>query len=150
MADDRALETEQETTPILPAVPLRHLAEHALDEDHVSTPSSDPARESLDQAPDRPVPKAMRSESAAHILRDPPLLIRQPIADQPSAQAAVLQAVPRPAGQGISQPEQADVHIHIGCIEVTAVHEPAASRSRPSPLQPPMSLDAYLAKRGRG
>jgi hypothetical protein len=43
------------------------------------------------------------------------------------------------------------VHIYIGTVEVTAVHEPAAPRRPPAPAQsqPPMSLDAYFAKRKR-
>jgi hypothetical protein len=45
--------------------------------------------------------------------------------------------------------ERTDVHIHIGRIEVTAVHEAAPPRRRPTPTASLMSLDAYLAKRGR-
>ena len=42
-----------------------------------------------------------------------------------------------------------DVHIYIGSIEVTAVHDAAPARRRPSGPPPPMSLDTYFAKRGR-
>jgi hypothetical protein len=44
--------------------------------------------------------------------------------------------------------EPNEVHIHIGRIEVTAVHEAAAPRRRRESA-PAMTLDAYLAKRGR-
>jgi hypothetical protein len=43
----------------------------------------------------------------------------------------------------------AEVHIHIGRIEVTAVHEASRPRRERAPSAPSMSLDAYLAKRGR-
>jgi hypothetical protein len=40
--------------------------------------------------------------------------------------------------------------VHIGRIEVTALHEnSSAPRRRPSPAPAPMSLDAYLARRSR-
>jgi hypothetical protein len=45
--------------------------------------------------------------------------------------------------------ELSEVHIHIGRIEVSAVHETAPPRRPPVPRPSPMSLDAYLAKRGR-
>ncbi|HEU0217513.1 MAG TPA: hypothetical protein VFQ90_12695 [Stellaceae bacterium] len=45
--------------------------------------------------------------------------------------------------------DTAEVHIHIGRIEVTAVHEAPPPRRRQAPVQAPMSLDAYLAKRSR-
>jgi hypothetical protein len=41
-----------------------------------------------------------------------------------------------------------EIHIHIGRIEVTAVHEPAAVAARRKPRgREPMSLDDYLARR---
>jgi hypothetical protein len=49
-----------------------------------------------------------------------------------------------------SSPEPNEVHVHIGRIEVTAVHEAPTPRSRPRRGQAPMSLDDYLAKRQRG
>jgi len=45
--------------------------------------------------------------------------------------------------------EPAEVHIHIGRIEVTAVPEAPPPRRRPAKKQAPMSLDAYLAARSR-
>lgn len=42
-----------------------------------------------------------------------------------------------------------EVHIHIGRIDVTALQSAPAPRRRPAPAQAPMSLDGYLAKRGR-
>jgi hypothetical protein len=45
--------------------------------------------------------------------------------------------------------ETTEVHIHIGRIDVTAVHEAPPRRCKPPPQQAPMSLDAYLARRNR-
>jgi hypothetical protein len=54
-----------------------------------------------------------------------------------------------PAAHAAASGEPSEVHIHIGRIEVSAVHEVAPPRRPPAPRPPPMSLDAYLAKRGR-
>jgi hypothetical protein len=54
-----------------------------------------------------------------------------------------------PATHAVASREPSEVHIHIGRIEVTAVHEAAPPRRLPAPRPSPMSLDAYLAKRGR-
>jgi hypothetical protein len=77
-------------------------------------------------------------------------------------QAEVLrQPAPRPAtGHGPSStaagpPPQAataqetEVHIHIGRIEVTALHEAPRPAARPRERPQPVSLDAYLAARGK-
>lgn len=42
-----------------------------------------------------------------------------------------------------------EVHIHIGRIDVTAVHEAPAPRRRTAAPPAPLSLDGYLAERGR-
>ena len=45
--------------------------------------------------------------------------------------------------------EITEVHVSIGRIEVTAVHEsPPPKRQAPTPAKP-LSLDEYLARRGR-
>jgi hypothetical protein len=46
--------------------------------------------------------------------------------------------------------ETTEVHISIGRIEVTAVHEPAPSKPAAARRNAPMSLDDYLAKRHGG
>lgn len=48
-----------------------------------------------------------------------------------------------------SENEPTEVHIHIGRIEVTAVHEAAPQRSKPKARQAAMSLESYLAERGK-
>jgi hypothetical protein len=45
--------------------------------------------------------------------------------------------------------EPTEVHVHIGRIEVTAVHEPAPTRRARRPGRKPMSLDEYLDGRHR-
>jgi hypothetical protein len=46
--------------------------------------------------------------------------------------------------------EQAtEVHVHIGRIDVTAVHDAAQPRRKSPAKAQPTSLDAYFAKRGR-
>jgi hypothetical protein len=43
-----------------------------------------------------------------------------------------------------------EVHVHIGRIEVTAVHEPATAKPKArAPGRQPMSLENYLARRDR-
>jgi hypothetical protein len=49
----------------------------------------------------------------------------------------------------IPSEESTEVHIHIGRIEVTAVHETAPLSRERSAAPSPMSLDAYLVQRGR-
>ena len=44
--------------------------------------------------------------------------------------------------------EPTEVHVHIGRIEVTAVHEPAPPKRTRQPARKPMSLDEYLSRRG--
>ncbi len=46
--------------------------------------------------------------------------------------------------------ETTEVHVHIGRIEVTAMHEPAPAKPAAARRPAPMSLDDYLAKRHGG
>ena len=46
--------------------------------------------------------------------------------------------------------EITEVHVNIGRIEVTAVHESAPSKRQTSTPAKPLPLDEYLARRGRG
>ena len=74
-------------------------------------------------------------------------------ADRPSALNASA-AAQRGEYGGSSRRGQVDeiteVHVSIGRIEVTAVHEsPPPKRQAPTPAKP-LSLDEYLARRGRG
>jgi len=53
-----------------------------------------------------------------------------------------------PDGLGRGPPESdTEVHVNIGRIEITAVHEAPAARPRPKPADRLMSLEQYLARR---
>lgn len=43
-----------------------------------------------------------------------------------------------------------EVHVHIGRVEVTALHDAPPARSRERSGKKPMSLDDYLAQRQKG
>ena len=79
----------------------------------------------------------------------------EPARLMPSARVHADATTPRITPQSSAQPlaqtsdDTAEVHIHIGRIEVTAVHEAPAPRAQPSKRQAPMSLDAYLAERSK-
>jgi hypothetical protein len=45
--------------------------------------------------------------------------------------------------------EATEVHVHIGRIEVTALHEPPAPRRSAPSRAAPVSLQAYLATKGK-
>jgi hypothetical protein len=135
------------------SVPPR-LLEYAADEDRANAPRSDPAFEPADRpvrSADRRPPDGERHGRAVRIVREPPLLIPLTAVDRSAVTPPVIGAVTRmPGGVWQHSAREPDVHIHIRCVEVTAVHEPAAPRRRPVSTPPPMSLDAYLAKRARG
>ena len=74
------------------------------------------------------------------------------------ARPTPLAPVPQPATRRGTSPQSiaaaqseadTEVHIHIGRIDVTAVHETPAPRRRAAAAPAPMSLDGYLAQRGR-
>ncbi len=76
----------------------------------------------------------------------PLLPLAQPAREpfRPAASASNGNPERRPAGQ---VEETTEVHVSIGRIEVTAVHEPAPSKPAAARRSAPMSLDDYLAKR---
>ncbi|HEF4760892.1 TPA: hypothetical protein SAN82_003339 [Pseudomonas putida] len=53
----------------------------------------------------------------------------------------------RPFNPPPSPPVADEVHVHIGRIEVTALHEAAPAKPPPRTPQPSLSLDDYLARR---
>jgi hypothetical protein len=77
---------------------------------------------------------------------EPLLPLAQPAREpfRPAASASNGNQERRPAGL---VEETTEVHVSIGRIEVTAVHEPAAPKPAASRRNAPMSLDDYLAKR---
>ena len=101
-------------------------------------------------------PEAPSDRAASHNVQGPeplmPMVARDRAVVSPSAPATTLRIGTRPPSA--VAPEAADepteVHIHIGRIDVTAVHDaPSAPRKRAAATPDPMSLDAYLARRSR-
>ena len=91
-------------------------------------------------------PESLRPAPAA-IVRVEPLLPRaQPARERfrPTASASTDNLGRSSAGM---VEETTEVHVSIGRIEVTAVHEPAPPKPAVSRRSAPMSLDDYLAKR---
>lgn len=80
-------------------------------------------------------PRQMHSAAAAHQRQVSPGAPHAAHAFMPSRQAA-----PAPA-------EPAEVHVHIGRIEVTAITQPQTPRRAAREAPEPLSLDAYLARR---
>ncbi len=100
-------------------------------------------------------PAAWPVEGAASTQSQPP---RDPAPLLPVHTATPLSAMPASpapyaraatwAGSGPSTPrEDTEVHIHIGRIDITAVHEAPKAKPRAREPAQPVSLQAYLAKR---
>jgi hypothetical protein len=88
---------------------------------------------------------SMPAMAPAPLLPFEALALSLPPTGMPSAANPAWQ--PR---QGNAVEETTEVHVSIGRIEVTAVHE-APPQRRPAPkANQPMSLDDYLAKREAG
>ena len=83
-----------------------------------------------------------------HAAAPAPLLPRQNNA--PPSASALWPAVSPAASTARAADEATEVHIHIGRIEVTAVHGAPPPRKRPAAAAPaPTPLDTYLAARQR-
>jgi hypothetical protein len=91
------------------------------------------------------------SGHAARVSDEPTLLMPTATRAPGNAQRHVAPTTARQAAmaQGAASESATEIHIHIGRIDVTAVHESAPPRRAPPKSPPPMSLDNYLAKRGR-
>ena len=94
-----------------------------------------------------------RTDVAAQAPPPPPPLMPEganegvPTASDVSALAHQL-AWPAISARG-TENEPTEVHIHIGRIEVTAVHEASPQRPKPKAKQAAMSLESYLAGRSK-
>jgi hypothetical protein len=124
--------TAQHLTQLLPDVPAADTAQQA----RVPTPLSS-----------QPAPGA-----AAAAAGSDPLAWAEPtrlVAPRTPAEAVPMPSM-RPFPSAVpAAAEATEVHVHIGRIEVTALHEPPAPR-RPAPARAaPVSLQAYLATKGK-
>jgi hypothetical protein len=84
---------------------------------------------------------------SARMRSEPPALLAAPaIHTAPVGRGADTASPAHP----VADSEPNEVHVHIGRIEITAVHEAAPRRhAQVPPATSPMTLGAYLAKRGR-
>jgi hypothetical protein len=77
-----------------------------------------------------------------------PLLPARPRNDVQPHRARSAPAQPfGPQRAPSTAPQETEVHIHIGRIDVTALHEAPRPKARPRERAQPMSLDAYLSRR---
>ena len=80
---------------------------------------------------------------------DPAPLMGQGPRPAPLAAPTPRAGAPSPGMAAQPDPSDTEVHIHIGRIDVTAMPEAQAPRRSEPKVQAPLSLDAYLAQRGR-
>jgi hypothetical protein len=99
------------------------------------------------------LPPSPRLDTVMRANEEPPLLMPRAAGERALTPSGVPAAAREPAWLNVAAQAAADepteVHIHIGRIEVTAVHEAPAQRPKPKAKQAPMSLDAYLAARSK-
>lgn len=138
----------------VPLSPPPRLVDYAVDRGDVKLPGRQVTFGATDRSADSRQDEVVHATNTVRVVRDPPILMPLAAAARPSApppMTPVITRTPGGAAAHFGQPEERDVHIHIGCVEVTAVHEAVAPpRRRLVSTPPPMSLDAYLAKRARG
>jgi hypothetical protein len=120
--------------------PPRHAPPRLVQHDGPQPP---PNREAL-ESPRRDAP----SIEVRHIRRDPSVLIpMEPPSRRPATRLSADAASQAPSVGGA---ETNEVHVHIGRIVINAVHDTTPRRPAPASSVPaPLTLDAYLAKRGR-
>jgi len=116
----------------------------------------------LHKAPLRAVHLETATASNGRVDASPRYGLDHPSARMPGEPPVLLAAAPIHAApvrlpadtaspaHSVADSEPNEVHVHIGRIEITAVHEAAPRRrAQTPPPASPMTLDAYLAKRGR-
>jgi hypothetical protein len=131
------------------------IAEH-LSFDATETSAHDAvSRAPAAQRSPRPVRDGLTQPAAQRARSDPlPLMPQAGSAHQsfqpnPTATSSRRPAWPQTGSAASVAEETTEVHIHIGRIDVSAVPEPAPPRRRPATGPAPMSLEGYLARRGR-
>ena len=119
---------------------------------HASSFHIEPSIRPMDRAPAQHSAPALHSERVAAPVRVPTLLMPETATNTPPRLAPLAPTTTRAITGGMHAPprdEPNEVHIHIGRIEVTAVHEPAAPRRRPRHRRPHRCRSSeYFAKRG--
>lgn len=136
----------QESVVPTPGAPRTDRPVHgaaALADTHGTAPSPPPD-------PLGPLPAA-RPPTTAQGIRPTPLLppVQAPTPRPADPWSTAVPSGARTGGRAANS-EPAEVHVTIGRIEVTAVHEPAATPKTAARRHAPMSLDEYLAQRRGG
>ncbi|HSW19035.1 MAG TPA: hypothetical protein VLJ86_17585 [Ramlibacter sp.] len=98
-------------------------------------------------SPAKPSPAPFQAEEPSPLLPPRPHAAGHAAPLAPAASDAMPFAF-RPARQATASRET-EVHIHIGRIDVTALHEAPRPKARPRERTQPVSLDAYLAGRSK-
>jgi len=109
-------------------------------------PQPGPPRQPAGPGPGRLRPTSQTDEAPLHL---PTPMIEEtvvPVRVQTGARPRIEPASYGDAARA-SAHEPSEVHVHIGRIEVTAVHEAPPAREKKRAARQPMSLEAYLAKR---
>ena len=128
----------------------------------VRLPRNDEPSLLMPRAADTPGPPPAAGDAAAHhpartdvevqaTATPPPLMPKVTNRGVPTTEVSAAprqQAWPPTTGQD-TENEPTEVHIHIGRIEVTAVHEASPQRPKPKARQTAMSLESYLAERSK-
>jgi hypothetical protein len=123
--------------------PMRTMREPAHPDPAASPLTRPAAFESAESfAPTRESPPPPLVPTATRFI-PPPVLAPVP-ASVPPARSAKLAGAHRQSAS-----EATEVHVSIGRIELTAVHDAAPSARRPAPAKPSLPLHEYLARRQR-
>ncbi|MDB6158416.1 MAG: hypothetical protein JWO04_2122 [Gammaproteobacteria bacterium] len=131
-------------------LPTPLVREASVNDGHASAFRPESAFEPRTRTADQHSHEMRPSSDSTRLRREPSLLLPPEVSDRASLLGVAAPTTRLPVGiaQVSAREESREVHIHIGRIEVTAVHEAAPPRRLAAPTTPPMSLDAYLAKRG--
>ncbi|MDM0112220.1 hypothetical protein QTI66_08665 [Variovorax sp. J22R133] len=154
----RAPNAPQALRPSVAQPAMQHVPMFGRIDDSPSTDAASaqqPTTAAVQQAPAKPHQRAADHPDATPVApmhRSPtPLMPSRPAveATQPALRTnpqrdtwqQAASRTPATEGQG------AEVHVHIGRIEVTALRPAQPAARKPSPIPAPMTLDAYLARR---
>lgn len=137
--------TRLQQHPDTPAAPQRISARAPDAPDASDAPDAQPQS---DDEPARTATQAARAFAAATDAPTPLLPTTAGTASpQPPARHAAWPTAIGTQHSPTAAPQETEVHIHIGRIDVTALHEAPRAKAKPRERAQPMSLDAYLARR---
>ncbi len=105
-----------------------------------------PPEQPVAPGPERPRPVNQTAGAFIHLPAPLVEATALPARDQAPASPRI-ETASRGNASRVSAHEPSEVHVHIGRIEVTAVHEAPPAREKKRAARQPMSLEAYLAKR---